>query len=566
MKTTKDYHDLYLETDVLLLADIFEKFRKTCLKNYKHDPAHYLSAPGLSWDAFLKRSGAEIELVSNMDMFQFFEKGMRGGVSYIAHRYAKANNKYMRTYDKNKQSNYIMYLDANNLYGWAMSQPLPYGDFEWVENPEEVNHKDYLADSERGMVLEVDLEYPKKLHRMHNGYPLAPESKEITKDMLSDYAREIADKYNISVGGVRKLVSTLGPRKKYVLHARNLELYLAYGMKLTKMHRAVTFKQSKWLADYIDYNTKMRTVSKNTFEKNFFKLMNNSIYGKTMENVRKRVDVKLMTTETDLLKAVASPCFQSQRIMTDDLVAVKRMKEVLTLNKPCYVGMCVLELSKVLMYDFHYGLMKDEHGHQCKLLFTDTNSLMYDIKTEDVYKDFKEIKKYDDCFDNSDYPKESPFYYDHNKKVIGKFKDEASGVPIFEFCGLRSKMYSYMKENGKGGMTAKGVKKYVIKNKLTHSDFMKVIHNKAQLRHNMNTMRSVKHQLGTYECRKVTLSCFDDKRHLTDDGITSYAYDHCDTKDVYEIESDWASECYSDEDSQAETGSGTDWTDEDVFA
>ena len=310
MKTMRDYHDLYLETDVLLLADVFENFRKTCLKNYGLDPAHYVSAPGLSWDVFLKRPGANIELVSDMDMFQFFEKGMRGGTSYIAHRYAKANNKYMSTYDKNKQSNYLMYLDANNLYGWAMSQPLPYGDFKWVENTDEIRYKDYLADSDRGMVLEVDLEYPKKLHRMHNGYPLAPESKEITKDMLSDYAREIADKYNITVGGVKKLVTTLGPRKKYVLHVRNLDMYVAYGMVLTKVHRAVTFKQSRWLEDYIDYNTKMRTSSKNTFEKNFFKLMNNSIYGKTMENVRKRVDVKLVTTETEMLRSVSSPHFQ----------------------------------------------------------------------------------------------------------------------------------------------------------------------------------------------------------------------------------------------------------------
>jgi hypothetical protein len=230
MKTMKEYHDLYLETDVLLLADVFENFRKTCLKNYGLDPAHYVSAPGLSWDAFLKRSGAKLELISDMDMFQFFEKGMRGGTSYIAHRYAKANNKYMNTYDKNKESSYLMYLDANNLYGWAMSQPLPYGDFKWVENPDEINYKNYLRKSKRGMVLEVDLEYPDKLHRMHNGYPLAPESNEITRDMLSDYAREIADKYNITVGGVKKLLTTLGPRKKYIIHARNLDLYVDLGM------------------------------------------------------------------------------------------------------------------------------------------------------------------------------------------------------------------------------------------------------------------------------------------------------------------------------------------------
>ena len=267
IKTMKDYHDLYLETDVLLLADIFESFRKTILKNYSLDPAHYLSAPGRSWDAFLKRSGREIELGRDMDLFQFFEKGMRGGTSYIAHRFSKANNKYMSTFDEEEGSSYLMYLDANNLYGWAMSQPRPNGEFEWVEDTDNVNIDDYLNDEGRGMVLEVDLDYPEELHDLHNGYPLAPESKEIESSMLSDYAKIIAEKYNISVGGVRKLITSLGPRKKYVVHVRNLKLYMDLGMKLVKIHRAVTFSQSKWLADYIAYNTKMRSVSKNAFEK-----------------------------------------------------------------------------------------------------------------------------------------------------------------------------------------------------------------------------------------------------------------------------------------------------------
>jgi hypothetical protein len=268
----------------------------------------------------------------------------------------------------------------------------------------------------------------------------------------------------------------------------------------------------------------MRFVSKNAFEKNFFKLMNNSIYGKTMENIRKRVDVKLVSTQEDLIKLVASPCFQSQRIMNPCLVAVKKKKEVITLSKPCYVGMSILDLSKTLMYDFHYNTIKKEYENNAKLLFTDTDSLMYEIKTDDVYKDFTKIGEKQDCWDNSDYPKDSPYFSAHNKKVIGKFKDEAEGVPIIEFVGLRSKMYSYVKENGKGGMTAKGVKKYVIKNKLTHDNFKSVIKKKEQMRHTMNTIRSVKHEIGTHEMRKVTLSCFDDKRHLLDDGITSYAY------------------------------------------
>jgi hypothetical protein len=176
------------------------------------------------------------------------------------------------------------------------------------------------------------------------------------------------------------------------------------------------------------------------------------------------------------------------------------------------------------MYDFHYNTIKKEYGNRSKLLFTDTDSLMYELKTKDVYEDFKEIGERLDCWDNSDYPKDSPYFSTYNKKVIGKFKDEAAGVPIIEFVGLRSKMYSYVKENGKGGMTAKVVKRYVIRNKLTHENFKDVINTKGRMRHSMNTIRSKKHNIGTYEMKKITLSCFDDKRYLLEDGVTSYAY------------------------------------------
>jgi hypothetical protein len=197
----------------------------------------------------------------------------------------------------------------------------------------------------------------------------------------------------------------------------------------------------------------MRTAAKNDFEKNFFKLMNNSVFGKTMENLRKRVDVRLVNKESALLKLSASPMFVSQKIFNENLVAVKKIKESLTLNKPAYVSMCILELSKTLMYDFHYNYIKKKYGDQARLLFTDTDSLMYEIKAEDVYEDFRADRE---MFDSSDYDKESKFYFPENKKVIGKMKDEAAGVPIVEFVGLRSKMYSYMKDNEKGGKTAKG--------------------------------------------------------------------------------------------------------------
>ena len=525
LKNMGEYHDLYLKSDILLLADVFENFRKTCLQYYKLDPCHYFTSPGLSWDAMLKMTNIKLELMTDIDMFQFIEKGMRGGTSYIANRYGKANNRYMKTYDEKAPSKYIMYLDANNLYGWAMSQYLPTGGFKWLAKNQidKIDLAKYKEDSNKGLILEVDLEYPKELHDLHNDYPLAAEKVKVNKDMLSNYCQEIADKFKVSTGLVHKLIPTLSNKEKYVLHYRNLQLYTDLGLKITKIHRVLKFNQSPWLKQYIDFNTQKRTNAKNAFEKDFFKLMNNSVFGKTMENIRKRVDVRLVTDENKLLKMAAKPTYVSSKIFNKNLVAVHKIKETLTLNRPAYVGMCILDLSKTLMYDFHYNYIKQKYGSKAKLLFTDTDSLTYEIETSDAYQDFWNDK---DKFDNSDYPQDSQYFNATNKKVIGKFKDEAAGIPITEFVGLRSKMYSYMKDNDKGGKTAKGIKKNIIKKNITHENYKNVLFNNEQMHHTMKTIRSNLHQLGSYELNKVSLSCFDDKRHIHNNGVTSFAYGH----------------------------------------
>ena len=525
LKTMGDYHNLYLKSDVLLLTDVFENFRKTCLQYYKLDPCHYYTSPGLSWDAMLKMTDIKLELMTDIDMYQFIEKGIRGGISYIANRYGKANNKYMKTFNKKELSKYIMYLDANNLYGWAMSQYLPTGGFRWMNEKQinNINLAKYEEDSKKGLILEVDLNYSKKLHELHNDYPLGPEKVKVTKDMLSDYCKKIADKHNISLGLVHKLIPTLSNKEKYVIHYRTLQLYLDLGLNLTKVHRVLEFNQSPWLKQYIDFNTEKRMNAKNAFEKDFFKLMNNSVYGKTMENLHKRVDIKLITDKDKLLKYTSKPTYVSSKIFNKDLVALHKIKETLTLNKPAYVGMCILDLSKTLMYEFHYNYIKNKYGDKAKLLFTDTDSLTYEIETDDVYQDlFNDKEK----FDFSDYPKSSQYFDKTNKKVIGKFKDEACGQIISEFAGLRSKMYSYTKENNKEEKACKGIKRNIVKNDVTHENYKETLFNSQQMHHTMNTIRSDKHQICSYEINKVSLSCFDDKRYILDDGIQSYAYGH----------------------------------------
>ena len=446
MEHFKDYHDLYNRADVLLLADVFENFRNICIENYELDPAHYFTAPGLAWDAALKITGVELELLSDIDMLLMAENGIRGGVSMVSNRYGKANNKYTGdSFDAKEPSKYITYLDANNLYGWAMSKPLSTHGFKWMDESELENWEKHPC------ILEVDLEYPKSLHDLHNDYPLAPEK--------------------IKVNKVDKLIPNLWNKKKYVIHYENLKQYLSLGLKLVKIHSGIKFKESPWLKKYIDLNTNLRTKAKNEFEKDFFKLMINSVFGKTMENIRNRVDIKLVTDKKKAERLSAKPNFKHCNIFSKDLIAIHMKKISLKFDKPVYLGMCILDFSKTLMYDFHYNYIKKKYGDKVKLIFTDTDSLMYEIKTEDFYKDFSGDVK--DRFDTSDYPPYHPSGIPTgcNKKVLGMFKDEAAGRIMEEFVGLRAKLFSYKMFEGKESKKCKGVKKSVVKKSITHEDY-----------------------------------------------------------------------------------------------
>ena len=222
-------------------------------------------------------------------------------------------------------------------------------------------------------------------------------------------------------------------KKKYVIHYENLKQYLSLGLKLTHIHRGIKFEESQWLEKYITLNTNLRTEAKNEYEKDFFQLMNNSVFGKTMENIRNRVNIKLVNDKKQAEKLSAKLNFNHCNISSKDLVAIHMKKTKLDFNKPVYLGMCILDLSKTLMYDFHYNYIKQKYGDKAKLLFTDTDSLMYEIQTEDFYKDIS--ADVEERFDTSDYPKNHPsgIPSGFNKKVIGMFKDEVGGKVIDEF-------------------------------------------------------------------------------------------------------------------------------------
>ena len=595
-KTLGDYHDLYVKTDVALLADVFENFRKLCLQQYGLDPAHYFTSPGLSWDALLKKTGVELELLTDYEMHMFVERGIRGGISMVSKRHAKANNPLVSDYDESKPNSYIMYLDANNLYGWAMSKPLPKSGFKWkrvMPTEEEILNK--KENDKKGWILEVDLEYPPELHKEHNSYPLAPEKKAVESEKMSDYQNKLIKDLKLKLPYSKKLLLTLEDKNDYVVHYENLKFYLNQGMKLKRVKRALEFDQECWMEPYIRMNTEFRKLAKNDFEKNFYKLMNNSVFGKTMENLRNRVDIRIVrSNERDKIrKLVASPLYARHVIFTNNLVGIDMHKSRLLLNKPVYTGMTILDKSKILMYDFFYNHLKKQYGEKCELLYTDTDSLLLKIETEDVYKD---IKANESFYDTSDYPKEHPLHSTVNKKVLGKMKDECAGTPISEYVGLRSKMYSVMKvDESKKGIDkikkdfpeveikectcdgikvqaiiakdaelfkkikkkhlkaivsqcckmikadeinvkkAKGVKKNVVKKQIKHEQYKQVLFKNEQMWHGMKMLRSDGHEIYGMHVNKISLSPFDSKRWIADDGVNTKAYGY--NNQIEEMES-----------------------------
>jgi hypothetical protein len=531
-QSLKEYMLIYLKLDVYLLADVFESFRKTAIAEDNLDPANFFTIPGLSWCSALKRmtsNGYQLHLLQDSMKFEFFENGVTGGMTFVNTHHALNDSEH----------DSLLYIDINNLYGWALSQPLPMSDFEWVEDVEEFDLTKLPADdAESGFVFELDLFIPPHLHDKLSDLPPAPRM-----------AKPPGHR-------VEKLLLTLEPKSNYVIHYALLKFYLELGVQVTKIHRAISFKQAAFFADYIQYNTTKRAASSDKFQKDYYKLKNNSLFGKTVENLRKRMNLRLCNTAERLMTYTSKPTFKRSIVVDDDLVSAILSNESICLDRPVYVGQAVLDLSKLRMYRLQYvELEKYRQQFACKIdiLAGDTDSFFLKCTNVSVGRQLLPAMKEDGLLDTSNYPTDHPLYSNLMANRIGLFKDESAGVATYlEWIFLRPKCYSLLTTTS-NVKKAKGITYNVVKSQLSHDDYRKIYESlvfsgndddddddgdgsvpqpppppppvSSNLSVSETRILSRNHQLYTVRNQKVALSAMDNKRVWTESN-QSLPYGH----------------------------------------
>ena len=405
----------------------------------------------------LKMTKVKIELLTDIDMVLMTEKAIHGGLTQVIRKHEVANKKYLPTYNKTKKSVFLQYLDANNLYGYAMNQKLPLDGYKWTDVSIFTDDfvKNYDVNGDKGYLLEVDVEYPIEMRIAHEDLPFLSERKVKSTKSHSNYEfdeitrahRKVYKTFNINPEPDNKLIASVRDKNKYVLHISTLKQALCHGLRLSKVYRVIEFNQSAWLKPYIDMNTNFRCVAKNDLEKNFFKLMSNSVFGKMIENVRKRREIKLIVSEERRKKLVSEPNHASCTAFSDHLIAIEMRKTRIYMDKPILVGQAILDKSKELTYQFYYDYLKPKIKDKVKLMYMDTDSFILSKKTDDFFKDIKDDLK--EWFDTSGYdknrvlPEEFAKNASYNKKVIGKMKDELSKGYMTEFVALAPKVYAF---------------------------------------------------------------------------------------------------------------------------
>ena len=438
-----EYCELYCRLDVLLLAEAYENFRSFMFENVHLDPAYFLGLPSLSFNAMLNMTKVKLELLKDITMVDFVERGLRGGVSFIP-------NKFVDSKADNRE---IKYIDANNLYGLCQMQRLPLNGYYWDES-ESLTVEDIQAydhpNAGTGCFLEVDLDYPTELHKEHSDFPLCPEKIAVTGAGLSSFSKhQFKQAYrerDVDSYKATKLSPTLCDKRNVVLHIATLQLYMSLGMQLKTIHRVLGFKQTAFLKMFIEFCTDNRKNANTEWEKKIWKLLANACYGKTIENPKAFIDVKICTSRRMFFRYSNQPNFQSYKVVNDKIQIFMFKQERVQMNKPFPVGVAILELAKLFMYNYWYNTLVPALKHDDLVLHLhDTDSFLFSVR-KDAFKE--KIFCHDDTplrrsFDFSNLPTEHPMYSSSKHNVPGFFKCELKWYGMSQFVGIRSKCYTY---------------------------------------------------------------------------------------------------------------------------
>ena len=579
IKTTGEYYKLYLSCDVLQLMDILINYRERLYNYFGLDMCYYLGVPSFCYNAFLyfdyhqnyiknnktfDEKLLEIEKINDTNMFTFFRKAMRGGQSYICTRYAKANNIFCDDYDETKPYTYIEYLDMTNLYGGAMKLPLPYKDFKklteeelkrynediknlWIDFPSYnlTNPRDNINVNQDydGCWLEVKFKIPEEIHDKLYDYPLAPEHVEIKEDMISNYTKNLQKRMGKKHVKQNLLTQTLYEKDHYIIYYKTLYLYIELGLIPEKIYSGYRFKERALMRNYVMFNTENRNIAKknkNELEIILFKLMNNSVYGKTMENELNYSDFDIVNDPDKLVKYTSLPTFKNGVLMNNEMFLVENVGTKISINKPIYLGATICDLSKLLMFKFyHKDLIPEFKRENVKLLFTDTDSLCVLLTSkneEERIKHYENLikKKVLDCSTYSENHSLNKLTVEYgNKNEIGTMKCEEGEKIMLEFVGLRSKMYSIKFKNGDEEKKCKGVNKKTMK-EIRFDDYKRILFNTIDTNNKedlllikeMDRIGSKKQKIYSIKNNKVALSCDDTKRFILNDGINTLPFGH----------------------------------------
>lgn len=521
-KCLKDYLRYYCELDVLLLADVLEDFRNACLEDYKLDLLYYFSMSGFAFSAMLLKTKIRLELISDPEMYSFIERTIRGGICTAPCKLITCQNHYMEEYESSEPSSYILYADVKSLYAFAMTHPLPYRGFRFL-NSHEIECLDIMNidDSGKwGYFFEVCLEYPKELFSdpVHRDYPLAPVRRQIRYEEMSSYSKYLMQCY----GSLRndksyKLLQDFNEKDYYCVHHYALKLYLKHGLVLKKIYRVIVFEQKPWMKKFIEFNAQKRCMAQSACMKDLYKLISNAVYGASYLNKKKYCDYKLVRDPSQCVKLASYPNFHSAKIFNEHLVGIQLKKRRVTLNTPIYAAAAILDISKRHMYFIMYDELRRIFPQGFRLGYSDTDSLIILVETPDV---FKIMADHPEVFDCSNFDPQSPYFSEKQKTEIGLLKSETGSRVIKQVVSLKPKSYSVLMANDDFTLQrSKGVPKRIVNDVLKHSHYLDCLISGRRAATRFHSIRSIGHTLYTLEHQKISLSALDNKRFVLDNGI-----------------------------------------------